>query len=116
MKQDLDLMIDIFISENKVEDQGFSKKVVAAIPKRPAYVWLQDALPALLLGTFLWAAWQYQFFIEQTFFLYKSEFYSWCLEKLGTVSVSISYSTAIGVGVVIAYFLFEKIMDAAESF
>lgn len=116
MKQDLDLMIENFLSENTIEDEGFSQKVVSELPKRSALNWLQDAFPALALGVFLLVGWQYHFLIEQSFFMYKSEFYSWCAEKIGTVSVTVSYSTLLGVGVIAAYFLFEKIMDAAESF
>ncbi|MBY0384072.1 DUF5056 domain-containing protein [bacterium] len=116
MKNDLDLMLENFLNDNKVEDNGFSSRVTEQLPHVSSWLWLYDAAPAFGLCAVLLMAWQFFGVIEKSFFMYKSEFYIWLAEKMSSFSITISYSALMGVALVIAYFAFEKLIREVESF
>lgn len=116
MKNDLDLMLENFLTDNTVEDNGFSNRVIEQLPPTPSWLWLSDAAPAFGLCAALLIAWQFFGVIEKSFFMYKSEFYIWLAEKMSSFSITISYSSLAGVALVVAYFLFEKLFREVENF
>ena len=116
MKNDLDLILENFLSDNNVEDNGFSSQVVEQLPQPSSWLWLYDAAPAFGLCAVLLFVWHFQGAAEKTFFMYKAEFYSWLGEKMSSFSITVSYSALAGIALVVAYFLFEKLLHEVESF
>lgn len=116
MKNDLDLMLENFLSDNNVEDNGFSNQVIQQLPQSSSWLWLYDAAPAFGLSAVLLLAWQFLDVIEKSFFMYKAEFYNWLGQQMSSFSITISYSALAGVALVVAYFLVEKLIYEVESF
>ncbi len=115
MEKDLDDMLENFLMDNKVEDNGFSQKVTEQLPKVSSWMWLRDVVPALVLCVLCLGVWHYHQFFIQSFFMYRAEFYQW-LSAYGATSITISYTTLAGIGIIAAYFAFEKIMHEIETF
>jgi hypothetical protein len=115
-KNDLDSMLENFLMDNHVEDNGFSQKVTEQLPKISSWIWLQDAVPALAFSVLCVLGWSYHQLILQSFFMYRAEFYQWLGAQVGSTPITISYSALAGVGCVIGYFVFEKIQQEIELF
>jgi hypothetical protein len=116
MKNDLDSMLENFLMDNDVEDNGFSQSVMAQLPQQSAWAWLKDFVPAFAFSALCVFAWNFHELFLQSLFMYRSEFYQWFNANISTASISISYTTLAAVGVVAAYFLLEKVMHEIETF
>ena len=116
MKNDLDSMLEDFLMDNHVEDNGFSQKVMEQLPQAPAWAWMKDFVPAFAFSALCVLGWNYHQLFLKSFFMYRAEFYQWFSEHISTASISINYTTAAGVGVIAAYFILEKVMHEIETF
>ncbi len=116
MNNDLDSMLENFLMDNDVEDNGFSQKLMEQLPQQPAWAWLKDFVPAFAFSTLCVFAWNYHQLVLKSFFMYRSEFYQWFSANIGTASITVSYTTLAAVGVIAAYFILEKVMHEIETF
>lgn len=116
MKNDLDSMLENFLMDSNVEDNGFSQTVMQQLPQQSAWVWIKDFVPAFAFSAFCVFAWNYHQLVVKSFFMYRSEFYQWFSANISTASITVSYTTLAAVGVIVAYFVLEKIMQEIETF
>ncbi len=116
MKNDMDSLLEDFLMDNHVEDNGFSQRVMEQLPKAPALAWLKDFAPAFAFSALCVLGWNYHHLLSSSLFMYRADFYQWFSENIGSTSITISYTTLAGVGAIAAYFILEKIMHEIETF
>lgn len=116
MKNDLDSMLEDFLMDNHVEDNGFSQKVMEQLPQKSSWAWARDFAPALAFSALCVVGWNYHQVVVKSLFMYRSEFYQWVSQSMGSTSITINYTTLAGLGIVAGYFVFEKVKQELETF
>ncbi len=109
-------MLENFLMDHQIEDNGFSQKVMEQLPQKSSWAWVRDFVPAFAFSTLCVLGWNYHHLVVKSFFMYRSEFYQWFANNMGSTTITISSTTLAGLGLIAAYFVFEKVKQELETF
>lgn len=109
-QKNVDQMMEDFLSDNHVEDQGFSQQVMNSMPQQPRLIWITSLSPllAILVGAF--SLWKFDVITPEKAIVWLQTL-SVILNVNVAVSATISFAVVIGVTALLGFFVSEKIKD-----
>lgn len=113
--QDLDQMLENFLSDNHIADDSqslqFTKNVMTALPESPRLLWVQDIYPflGLLMGALVF--WKVDIVTPQQLYIWSQKLAVITHINVQTVSVHLNMGVLVGLGLIAGYYAYEKLVE-----
>lgn len=110
-KNELDLMLENFLENNQVEDNGFSAQVLSALPQQPRLLWLNNFYTVLGMLAGVLAAWKFDFIDTSKLLLLGKKIMVLANINISSISATASLSVLAALAVLLGLYCYEKISD-----